>query len=100
MLLVLWQAPTADEIREVIRGRSVKICDGGERFWTEACDVVREPPEDPFRWRISAEVDNGLVSGQEYNLGTLVHFEGRHIYCIGGVYSMQVRKPPQTELSD
>jgi hypothetical protein len=75
-----FEAPSAAEIAAVVPGDSVKVCDGGERFWVT---VVSGTPAAPAFDRVfTGRVDNELISGQSYNLGSLITFRGFHIYQI------------------
>ncbi len=78
-----FHAPTAQEIREIKDGVAVKICNGDERFWTHAQVVsVERKGKDPFRWLITATVDNRLSGDFACDYGDLVQFEGRHAYDV------------------
>ena len=79
-----FHAPSAQQIREIEVGVAIKICNGEERFWTQVVSVKRKG-KDPFRWLITAVVDNKLIGEVDYDCGDLVQFEGRHVYDIDEV---------------
>jgi hypothetical protein len=70
-----FEAPSPEELAALVVGDVVKVCDTQERFWT----VIKEFKEDDV---IVAEVNNSLISGQEFNLGDLIEFKKCHIYAI------------------
>lgn len=70
-----FEAPTLEELAALVVGDVVKVCDNQERFWT----VIKELKENDV---IVAEVNNNLISGQEFNLGDLIEFKKCHIYAI------------------
>lgn len=69
-------APTIEELAAIKIGDVVKICDGKERFWT----IVKE--HDIESGKIVGEVDNNLISEQEYNNGDLLQFHTCNVYNI------------------
>jgi len=69
-----FEAPTTEELNQIKKNSSVKICNGEERFWTKVTKVSGD--------KVTAEVDNQLLGEYGYDLGDEIEFEKRHIYSI------------------
>lgn len=71
-----FQAPCPMRLGLLRPGDSVKICaegkEGGERFWVEVLGINGK--------KILGSVANDLICGHEFDFGTHVEFEMRHIY--------------------
>src|SRR4051812_18801506 len=67
-----FEVPSTKELQNLKIGDSVKICDSGERFWIT---IISLKP-------LIGMIDNHLVSAKEYNFGSKVYLEKKHIYAI------------------
>jgi hypothetical protein len=79
-----FQVPTDGELLALRVGQSVKISNGLERFWVRIAAIEKRPS--PFDTIFTGVVDNYLVkprpSSTHYDYGSLVRFEGRHVYDV------------------
>lgn len=71
-----FDAPSQDELDAIKLDDSLKVCIGGERFWTTVTEVKGQ--------QIKAIVDNHLINCEEHGLdyGDEVEFNKHHIYDI------------------
>lgn len=67
-------APSNEELDNLKKGDTVKVCNGEERFWTCILSITGD--------KIKAIVDNVLLDGDEYDNRDIISFEKRHIYDI------------------
>lgn len=69
-----FDAPSEEELANIRKGDSVRICNGRERFWvTVTCRHGS---------KIWGNVDNMLVDTTKYNVGDSVVFNTKHVYDI------------------
>ena len=69
-----FQAPSKDELDSLKIGSIVKVCAGGERFWTIIDSISGDD--------IVATVDNVLVFQKDFNVGDAIQFQKKHIFDI------------------
>ena len=77
---IFW-APSQEELNEIKKGFSVKICNGRERFWVNVVNVNEN--------KLIGIVANELIYETPYNNGDKVSFFKKNIYQINSPRDIQ-----------
>jgi hypothetical protein len=69
-----FEVPTQEELNNISVSDHVKVCDGMERFWVKVTGGLGR--------FITGTIANDLISDNDYNFGTEIEFEHKHVYSI------------------
>lgn len=69
-----FEVPSLEELNNIKKGDTVKVCENGERFWVNITHIEGDS--------IKGIVDNNLVCYHSFNFRDTIDFKKENIYSI------------------